>query len=398
MFFAICCLMFCQKEYQINDKSLKKLEMATTPLLKPNTRILSIDALRGFDMLFISGGGTFLVLLEGKTGLSFVDGIARQLVHPEWNGFTFYDFIFPLFLFIAGISLSFSLTSGLSKGIPKAQLNRKVFYRMLILICLGILYKNAPIPFFEPSQIRFGSVLGRIGFASFITCLIYLNFPARQRLFWVAGILLSYYAALFLIPVPGYGAGDLSFEGNLVAWFDQNFMPGRLLQKTYDELALLTQLPALCLTLLGTFAGDILRKQISDRQKLKSLVVYGVVGIALGLIWSLHFPINKHLWSSSFILLTAGMAFLSMALFYLLIDILGYRKWAFPLQVIGINSLAIYLAYRFIDFRSTSRLLFEGLYTPLAEQWHNVFEALGALILVWLFLYFLYRQKIFVKI
>jgi predicted acyltransferase len=368
------------------------------PLLKPNTRILSIDALRGFDMFFISGGGTFLVLLEGKTGMSFVDGIARQLTHPEWNGFTFYDFIFPLFLFIAGISLSFSMTSGLSKGNDKSTLYTKVFYRMLILIGLGILYKNAPVPFYEPSQIRFGSVLGRIGIASFFACLLYLNFNGKQRLLWVGGILLSYYAALFLIPVPGYGAGNLSFEGNLVAWVDQNFMPGRLHQKTYDELALLTQFPALCLTVLGTLAGDILRRQVSNREKLQKLLMYGVIGILLGLIWNLHFPINKHLWSSSFILLTGGMAFLSIALFYLLIDVWGYKKWAFVFQVIGINSLAIYLAYRFIDFRSTSHLFFEGLYHPLPEQWHNVFEALGAFILVWLFLYFLYRQKLFLKV
>lgn len=372
--------------------------MSTAPLLKPNTRILSIDALRGFDMFFISGGGTFLVLLEGKTGISFIDGISRQLRHPAWDGFTFYDFIFPLFLFIAGISLSFSLSSGISRGIGKTQLYRKVFIRMLILIGLGILYKNAPVPFFEPSQIRFGSVLGRIGIATFISCLIYLNFSSLHRLFWVAGILLAYYAALFLIPVPGYGAGDLSFEGNLVGWFDRNFMPGRLLQKTYDELAILTQFPALCLTLLGTFAGDLLRKAATDQKKLTHMGLYGIGAIALGLLWSLHFPINKHLWSSSFILLTGGMSFLFLALFYFIIDVKGYKRWAFFFQVIGINSLATYLAYRFIDFRETSHLLFGGLYAPLAEQWHGVFQALGALALVWLFLYFLYRQKIFVKI
>src|SRR5690606_16953258 len=143
---------------------------------------------------------------------------------------------------------------------------------------------------------------------------------------------------------------------------------------------------------------DLLRNNFPNKKKFTRMLVYGIIGIGLGLVWSLHFPINKHLWTSSFILLTAGMAFLSMALFYLIIDMLGYRRWAFFFQVIGINSLAIYLAYRFIDFRSTSRLLFEGLYSPLAEQWHNVFQALGALVLVWLFLYFLYRQKIFVKI
>ena len=170
------------------------------------------------------------------------------------SGFTFYDFIFPLFLFLAGVSLAFSLNKGLEKGMDKRELYRKSARRMLILIVLGIIYKNAPLPLFEPSQIRLGSVLGRIGFAGFITTLIYLNFSMRNRLLWVGGILLTYYAALFLIPVPGYGAGDLSFEGNLVGWIDRTFMPGRLLQKTYDELAILTQFPALCLTLLGAFS------------------------------------------------------------------------------------------------------------------------------------------------
>src|SRR5690606_34361650 len=145
-------------------------KMATAPFLKPNTRLLSRDAPRGFDRLVISGGAPFLVRLAGKTGLGYVEPISRKLVHPRSPGCTFYDFIFPLFLFIAGISLSFSLSSGIRKNIPKTALYRKVFVRMLILICLGILYKNAPIPFLEPSQIRFGSVLGRIGFAGFISC------------------------------------------------------------------------------------------------------------------------------------------------------------------------------------------------------------------------------------
>ena len=361
-------------------------------------RLLSIDALRGFDMLLISGAGSFLLLLHGKTGLAWVDSMALQMEHPAWDGFTFYDFIFPLFLFLAGVSLSFSLNKGLEKGIQKQKLYRKAASRMLILICLGILYKNAPLPLWEPSNIRLGSVLGRIGFAGFITTLIYLNFSQRNRLLWVGGILLAYYAALFLIPVPGYGAGDLSFEGNLVGWIDRTFMPGRLLQKTYDELAILTQFPALCLTILGSWAGDILRKDQSERNKILQMVGIGIGGIILSLIWNLHFPINKHLWSSSFILLTGGMGFLFMAAFYAIIDVLGYQKWAFFFQVIGLNSLVIYLAYRFINFRHTARLLFEGLYHPLPEPWHEVLQAFGAMALVWLFLYFLYRQKMFIKV
>ncbi len=360
--------------------------------------LLSIDALRGFDMLLISGGGTFLVLLENNTGLAWIDWIAGQLKHPAWNGFTFYDFIFPLFLFIAGVSMAFSLNKGIEMGLSKAELYKKAFWRMLILVVLGILDKNQPVTFFEPSQIRVASVLGRIGVAGFFASLLYLNFSRLHRIFWVAGILLLYYAALFLIPVPGYGAGNLSMEGNLVGWIDRNFLPGRLLQKIYDENGLITQLPALCLTVLGSLAGDVLRSERKEGKKLQILLLAGIAGIGIGLFWGLHFPINKHLWSSSFIMLTAGMAFLILSLFYYVIDVLKFQSWAFFFQVIGMNSLTIYLAYHFIDFEHTSHALFAGLYAPLPEQFHAALEALGALVLVWSMMYFLYRKKIFIKI
>ena len=369
----------------------------TTVDTKPQ-RLLSIDALRGFDMLLISGGGTFLVLLENQTGLAWIDWIAQQLKHPAWNGFTFYDFIFPLFLFIAGVSMAISLNKGIEQGLSKTELYRKAFWRMLVLIVLGILDKNQPVKFFEPEQIRVASVLGRIGVAGFFACLLYLNFSGKQRLFWVAGILLLYYAALFLIPVPGYGPGNLTMEGNLVGWIDRNFLPGRLLQKIYDENGLITQLPALCLTVMGSMAGDVLRSDRKEGNKLLILVPAGIAGIGIGLFWGLHFPINKHLWSSSFILLTAGMAFLILSLFYYVIDVLKFQKWAFFFKVIGMNSLTIYLAYHFIDFAYTSRIIFSGLYAPAPEQFHEALEALGALILVWSMIYFLYRKRIFIKI
>ena len=361
-------------------------------------RLLSIDALRGFDMLLISGGGTFLVLLENKTGLAWLNWIAAQLKHPAWNGFTFYDFIFPLFLFIAGVSMAFSLNKGIEMGLSKAELYKKAFWRMLILVILGIIDKNQPVTFFEPGQIRVASVLGRIGLAGFFASLLYLNFSRLHRIFWVAGILILYYAALFLIPVPGYGAGNLSMEGNLVGWIDRNFLPGRLLQKIYDENGLITQLPALCLTVMGSIAGDVLRSDRKEGKKLQILLLAGIAAIGLGLFWGMHFPINKHLWSSSFILLTTGMAFLILSLFYYVIDVLKFQGWAFFFQVIGMNSLTIYLAYHFIDFEHTSHLLFAGLYAPVPEQFHDALEALGALVLVWSMMYFLYQKKIFIKI
>lgn len=362
-------------------------------------RLLSIDTLRGFDMLMIAGAGAFIATLHGKTGWGWVDSLALQFEHPAWNGFTFYDFIFPLFLFIAGLTLPFSLNKGLSSGLTKSDLYKKAFKRFLILYGLGILYKNAPIPFLDWSQIRFVNVLGRIGFAGFVATVLYLNFGFQKRIFWIAGLLLFYYAALFLIPVPGYGAGDLSFEGNLTGWIDRTFLPGRLLQKTYDELGLFTQIPALCLTVLGSLGGDLMRRENdADYTKLRNLAIAGAICLAIAFVWSFHFPINKHLWTSSFIMLTGGLAFLSFALFYWVIDILQFRRWTFFFIVIGMNSLTIYLAYRLIDFGFTSRLLFEGFYIDTAEKWHPVFESLGALALVWVFLYILYRLKIFVKV
>lgn len=361
-------------------------------------RLASIDAIRGFDMLMISGGGTFIYLLEGKTGSLIIDSISAQLVHPEWNGFTFYDFIFPLFLFLAGTSLSFSLTKRLSKEISKTKILRKVFVRMLILIVLGILDKNAPVNVFDPAHIRYGSVLGRIGLATFVGAVLYLNFSSKQRLILAIAILVSYYLLLILVPVPNYGVGNLSFEGNLVGWFDRNFMPGKLKQGTYDELAILTQFPAICLTIFGMFAGDILLKKTATPIKLKWLFLSGLTGIITGLIWDFVFPINKHLWSSSFILLTSGLSFLLLVIFYWIIDVKNYKKWSFFFRVIGMNSLVIYLVMRFVDLNASSRLLFEGFYMHTPEKWHEVFNALGSMVIVWLFLYFLYRNKIFVKV
>ncbi|WP_229219082.1 acyltransferase family protein [Dyadobacter sediminis] len=269
---------------------------------------------------------------------------------------------------------------------------------MLILITLGILDKNAPIDIFDPAHIRYGSVLGRIGLATFIGAILYLNFSFTQRIYISLITLITYYLCLIFIPVPEYGAGNLTFEGNLVGWFDRNFMPGKLKQGTYDELALLTQFPAICLTIFGTIAGDILLRNYASLQKLKYLFLFGITGVIAGLVWNLIFPINKHLWSSSFIMLTSGMAFTFLAVFYWIIDIKGYKKWSFFFRVIGVNSLVIYLAVRFINFNYSSELLFSGIYKYAPESWHEVYNALGGFVLVWLFLYFLYRNKIFIKV
>uniref|UniRef100_UPI00258FEB6D DUF5009 domain-containing protein n=1 Tax=Algoriphagus sp. TaxID=1872435 RepID=UPI00258FEB6D len=171
-------------------------------LKEPSKRLVSIDALRGFDMLMICGADAFFRSFEGKTSMTWMDSLAHQFEHPEWIGFTFYDFIFPLFLFVAGVSIPFSLGKLKEANAPKSQIYRKAFWRMMILIGLGILDKNAPFPFFDWEQIRLGSVLGRIGIAGFVTVVLFLNFNATKRLLIAAGILVLYYGAVFLVPVP----------------------------------------------------------------------------------------------------------------------------------------------------------------------------------------------------
>jgi predicted acyltransferase len=372
---------------------------STVSSAKP-VRLLSIDALRGFDMLFIAGGGTFLELMEGKTGWPWVDFIASQMHHATWDGrITFYDLIFPIFLFLTGVSLTFSLSKEIALGKKKRDLYLKAFWRMLIFIGIDIVYKNSGISFFEPSNIRYLGILGRIGFAGLVTTIIYLNFSRYSRIIWIASILIFYWAALSFIPVPGYGAGDLSsMESNIVGWFDRTVLPGRLINGIYDENGLACQFPALCLTILGSLAGDILRSDSNEKRKIAILLISGLTCLGLGLLWGLNFRISRHLWTSSYILVSGGWALIFMTFFYWVIDVLKYQKWAFFFKVIGINSLATYLLYYFINFYYTSNLIFYGLYAPAPEKWHKVFEAIGALVLVWLTLYFMYRKKIFLKV
>ncbi len=368
---------------------------------KKSIRLNSLDALRGADMFMISGGGAFIYYMHNLTNYEWLNILAYNMEHPAWlEPITFFDFIFPLFLFISGISLVYSVNSQIKKGVSNSDMYKKAFKRMLILMLIGLVYKNSPLNIFDPAHIRYSSVLGRIGMATFLTTILYINFSWQKRLLWIGGILLSYYAAMFLIPVPGFGAGNMTMEGNFAGWIDRTIMPGRLVNGVFDENAIATFLPAFTITIFGAWAGDILRNNDSSSSyKIKLLSIIGISLITVGLIWGLHFPIMKKMWTSSFILVTSGASFLAMILFYWLIDVKKYTKWAFFLKVIGLNSLVIYLAYSFINFNYTSHKLFSGFYSGfIPKEWLVVFDAFGAVVLVWLFLYFLYKNKLFLKV
>src|SRR5690606_8014449 len=251
---------------------------------------------------------------------------------------------------------------------------------------------------FDWDQIRYVSVLGRIGVAGFLATLILLNTTWKGRLYWLFGILILYWAAVMFIPVPGYGAGDLSQEGNLVTFIHSYIVPGRLIDGIYDENGYFTHIPATGLVLMGTLAANLLRSGKKELEKVTWLVGAGLLAIGIGVIWNFHFPINKHLWSSSFIMVSGGISFLFMALFYWLIDVRGYRKWAFPFKVIGLNSLFIYLASGLVDFSYTSRYLLNGFLQMSGEDMQRFIVQLGVLLLEFGLLYFMYRKRIFIKV
>jgi predicted acyltransferase len=366
--------------------------------VKPG-RLISLDALRGFNMLMIIGGATLIKKAGDLNDWRWLDWLAVQQKHARWDGFTMHDWVFPLFLFVVGTSLVFSINSKISQGKSKKEIFLSVLKRMIVFIFIGILYKNNPLHF-NWEKIRYVSVLGRIGVTGLAVALIWLNTKNfKQRLAWGAGILIAYWAAMMFVPVPGFGAGNLTIEGNLAGFVDRIILPGRMAQGIYDENGPFTHIPATVLVLMGAMAGELLRSQsFSQYKNVLILASSGVGCILLGNLWGLHFVINKHLWSSSFILVAGGLNLLALALFYLIIDVWGFKKWSFFLVVIGLNSIAIYIGAHFFHFQYPVDMLLNGFYQVSSEPVQQFLAISGKIALAWLFLYFLYKKRIFIKV
>lgn len=404
--------------------------IALNKMATPSTgRLHSLDALRGFDMWWIvCGEGIFHGLagaikdkynlvqstvdwqIRGEAPMNLLErsliGISNQLHHSVWNGFTFYDLIFPLFIFIAGVSMPYSMgkqldKAGTDKTTARQAILRSLFKRTIILLLLGMLV-NGALQFKGYEHTRFASVLGRIALGCFGGALIYLYVPGKKIIYWITGILLAYWALLYLIPVPGYGAGVITPEGNITAWFDRNFLPGKLHRKVYDPEGILTTLPAVASALLGVLCGQFLR---SSAQKgflpVQALRLFGT-GLALllgGWLWNLVFPVNKILWSSSYVLVAGGWSMMALALFYFIIDVKGYGTWSSPLVWIGTNSILIYVAaHGLVNFESTSQFLFGGLISLVPAAWHPALLWTGVGLIQLAGLYILYRNRLFWKV
>lgn len=374
-------------------------------------RLVSLDILRGFVMFWIMSGEHIVHALAKAAPIPVFVWMSSQLHHTDWNGVTFYDMIFPIFLFVAGVSMPYSFDKKMSvagvtspRQLP-AKEKQKIYLSMLkrtcILLFLGFVV-NGLLRFDGYEQTRFASVLGRIGLAWFFAGIIYLNFDFKKQLFWLVVILFGYYFTLKLVPVPNFGAGILTPEGSFASYFDQQFLPGRLHSKVYDPEGLFSTIPAIATALIGVFLGTFLKstaKDFSTNKKLLIMILSAVVLMGIGLLWNYDFPINKRLWSSSFVCYVGGFSILLFAFFHLVIDVMGFQKWAFPLLLIGSNSILIYMAFEgLVDFGHTAQFVFGGIIKYLPFLWQPVFTAVSVTVVQLILLYFLYKRKLFLKV
>lgn len=361
-------------------------------------RLASIDALRGFDMFWITGGEAVFASLHAIFKGPTTGFIARQLEHVKWEGFRFEDLIFPLFLFIVGTVLPFSVSRRIERGQSRRALYLHIFKRAGVLILLGLIL-NGLLRFNWPGM-RWSGVLQRIGLCYFFAALLVMNTKWRTQLTVAVAILLLYWAAMALIPVPGYGPGVITPEGCLSSYIDQNLLPGKILEKYYgygDNEGIISTLPAICTTLLGALAGHWLRSKYSPNRKAAALAAAGLVCLLTGYLWGMHFPIIKNIWTSSFVLVSAGYSLLLLALFYWVIDVKGYKKWAFFFIVIGMNAITIYYIQWIVSFDTVAAFFVDGI-ARCAGPAKPLILASAALAAKWLLLLFLYRRRIFLKV
>jgi predicted acyltransferase len=382
-------------------------------------RLLSLDAFRGatiISMILVNNPGTW-------------SAVYPPLLHAEWNGWTFTDLIFPFFLFIVGVAIVFAYTKRLERGVPRRPLVAKATKRATILFGFGLLLAAWPYFTFTPSfglsplmteKLRIMGVLQRIALCYLAATLLFLYVSDRARRWICAAILFGYWALLTLVPVPGFGPGRIDLpEGSLAAYIDRAILGVNHLwagaEHRWDPEGLLSTLPAIATTLLGIFAGQILiAKEVSRRRKAWNLFLLGVVGTVAGWLWGRVFPINKSLWTSSYVVLTGGIALLTLSAFYWLADVRGHRAWTKPFVIYGVNAITVFVGSGFLgrillttDVANPAgsgvvplqtwifRTLFLPLATPInASLLYAITWILGWYVVLWL----MYRKGIIWKV
>ena len=367
-------------------------------IMKQSERLMSLDALRGFDMLFIMGFASLVVAVCGLWASAVTDAAAASMSHVAWDGFAHHDTIFPLFLFIAGVSFPYSVAKQRAGGMSEGRIYAKIVRRGLTLVVLGMVYNGLFKLDFE--NLRIASVLGRIGLAWSIAAVLYLNFGVKTRAAIAVAVLAGYGALSALVAAPdAAGAGPLTFEGNLAGYIDRQFLPGKLIYGSFDPEGLLSTVPAVVTAMLGMFTGEFVRRSdIRGGRKTLWMAAAAAALLAAGLAFSGVLPVNKKLWSSTFVCVVGAYSLGMFALFYYLIDVRGWRRWTLFFRVVGLNSITIYLAQRIVGFGRISDFFLGGIASKCPKAVASVISSAGYVAVCWLFLYFLYRKNVFLKV
>ena len=346
--------------------------------------LLSIGVLSGFAMFWIIGGAALFrglaKALPGRIG----DPWALQLQPVPWQGLHLYDLIWPLFLFVMGAGLRLSADRRPTSAVRRA----------LVLFALGTVVQGNLLAFDLSKFHPFAGILHGVAAGYLIAALVMAKLPPKRQAAAMAAGLLAYWGLLMFIPVPGFGSGVLTPEANAAGYVDRLLL-GRL--QYGMNTWLLGYLGFASTIVLGGLAGEVLLARHPPRTKILGLCGVGAALLVAGLLWSLRLPIVRPLWTGSYVLVCGGISFLILALFYSVIDVLGFRKWAFGFTVIGLNAIAAYVATALFDFRHIGNI-FVGDLLSRAGVWAELLEASATFATVWLILYWMYRTKTFVRL
>jgi predicted acyltransferase len=367
-------------------------------------RLESLDVFRGATIA--------AMLLVNNPGTS--EAVYPPLRHAEWHGWTFTDLIFPFFLWIVGVAMTFSFGRRMSSGGGRGTLLAHAVRRAAIIFALGLLM--AAVPRFDFATIRIPGVLQRIAVCYLAATVICLWTKVRGQIAWAAGLLAGYWVLMKLVPVPGYGAGVLEKQGNFAQYVDSLLLSGHMWGASgfWDPEGIVSTLPAISTTLVGILTGQLLRSKLSREEKTAWMFLAGNVLIVAGLIMNVWLPINKNLWTSSFAVFMAGMASSVFAAFYWLVDIRGWRRWGRPFAIYGMNAIFVYVLAGMLakllgsvhigtgtgaGAASLKQFIFRAVFAPLTSPVNaSVLYALSFVLLFYGVSYFMYRMKWFIKV
>jgi predicted acyltransferase len=371
---------------------------------KLGSRLMSLDVFRGATI-----AAMILVNNPGDGPSSY-----WPLKHSVWNGWTPTDLVFPFFLFIVGVAMAFSLQNRVQRGESRQKLLLHVLWRGVLLFAIGMFLNGFPDRYHLGSWRVYG-VLQRIAICYVIAAILELWFGWRQQLAVIAVCLVGYWVLMRYVPVPGLGVPTHDFpildpDRNLAAWLDRKVLAGHLYEGTRDPEGILSTIPAIATALLGLLTGKWLRSRQSETVKLRGLLASGVVGVAIGMVMNIWLPINKKLWTSSFVVFTAGLALIGLAICYQVLDLKRWRgRWTVPFLVFGMNSIAAYVLSEvmpaILNFRagntgvSWREFIYEDVLRDFASPPNaSLLYAMTYVFVCWLAMYVLYRKRIFLKI